>query len=153
MVIAAINDLSSLFGPIRNQGTRMTCVAFAASDTHAFYRDRWEPLSCEYAYYHAIKRWGSNNPDAGVPLFDMAEAIELDGQPLESGWPYLKTLPQDLSLWKPPPDPGDIFYRKIEIKSPSLQDIVDLIDSGDPVIVTLNISISFSCPDSDGYRR
>jgi hypothetical protein len=52
-VITAAVDLRSLFGTARNQGSRPTCLAFAASDTHAALRSGWVPLSCEYAFYQA----------------------------------------------------------------------------------------------------
>ncbi len=46
-VITASVDMRSLFGPSRNQGPRPTCMAFAASDTHAALRTGWPPLSCD----------------------------------------------------------------------------------------------------------
>jgi hypothetical protein len=55
-VITAAVDLRSLFGTARNQGSRPTCLAFAASDTHAALRSGWVPLSCEYAFYQAQRR-------------------------------------------------------------------------------------------------
>ena len=51
-------DLRSMFGPVRHQGIRPTCMAFAASDAHAAVRPDWVPLSCEFAYFHALKRDG-----------------------------------------------------------------------------------------------
>lgn len=57
-LIVAIKDLRSAFGPGRNQGARPTCLAFAASDTHAALRADWSPLSCEFAFYHAQRRAG-----------------------------------------------------------------------------------------------
>jgi hypothetical protein len=54
-------DLRSMFGPVRDQGARPTCLAFAASDAHAAVRPDWVPLSCEFAYYHALKRDGAGS--------------------------------------------------------------------------------------------
>ena len=54
--IAVECDLGSLFGDVRDQGDRPTCLAFAASDAHAALRAGWEPLSCEYAFYQAQRR-------------------------------------------------------------------------------------------------
>ena len=43
-------DLRGEFGPVRDQGSRPTCLAFAASDSHAGVRAGWRPLSCEFAF-------------------------------------------------------------------------------------------------------
>lgn len=56
--IIVLVDLRASFGPARNQGARPTCLAFAASDTHAAVREGWVPLSCEYAFYQAQRRAG-----------------------------------------------------------------------------------------------
>src|SRR5258708_38222177 len=53
--IKIAKDLRSMFGPVRDQGQRPTCLAFAASDLHAAVRGAWAPLSCEYIFYHAQK--------------------------------------------------------------------------------------------------
>jgi hypothetical protein len=44
-------DLRGRFGPARDPGARPTCLAFAASDTHAATRDPWAELCCEYLFY------------------------------------------------------------------------------------------------------
>jgi hypothetical protein len=86
MTIAIKKDLRHLFGPVRDQGQRPTCLAFAASDTHAALRGAWEPLSCEYAFFHAQQRAG-RSPHEGATLAPMLEALRHDGQPQETGWP------------------------------------------------------------------
>ena len=60
-MIKILVDLRNNLGPARDQDPRPTCMAFAASDAHAAARDGWEPLSTEWAYYHALKR------DGGLP--------------------------------------------------------------------------------------
>jgi hypothetical protein len=87
-VITPSVDLRTLFGPARNQGPRPTCLAFAASDAHAALRSGWAPLSCEYAFYHAQRR-AARVPNQGALLSSMLDALRQDGQPEESGWPYL----------------------------------------------------------------
>jgi len=88
MSVDILRDLRSEFGPARDQDQRPTCSAFAASDTHAGLRSGWDPLSAEWAYYHAVRRDGGK-PDDGATLGSMLKALELDGQPHESGWPYI----------------------------------------------------------------
>ena len=73
-------------------------MAFAASDTHAALRTGWVPLSCEYAFYQAQRRAG-RPPSTGALLSSMLDAVREDGQPEESGWPYLPTTPADVDSW------------------------------------------------------
>ncbi len=108
-MIAIKTDLRHLLGPVRDQGARPTCLAFAASDGHAALRGVWTPLSCEYAYFHAQRR-GGRAPDQGATLSTMLDALRLDGQPAESGWPYLDIVPGD--GWTPPAMTGPCFGRK-----------------------------------------
>lgn len=65
--IAIAVDLRGHFGPVRDQGDRPTCLAFAASDSHAGLRPGWAPLSCEFAFYHAQRRAG-RSPAQGAVL-------------------------------------------------------------------------------------
>ncbi len=146
-VITASVDLRSLFGPSRNQGSRPTCMAFAASDTHAALRTGWAPLSCEYAFYQAQRRAG-RPPSEGALLSSMLDALREDGQPEESGWPYLATTPADVGTWAPPAKIGALFGRNGEKSSPSLDRVIHELDQGRPVIVLLMLSRAFYAPTS-----
>src|SRR5437762_10699789 len=96
-------DLRRLFGPVRDQGQRPTCLAFAASDAHAALRGAWSPLSCEYIFFRAQQR-SNRKPTEGATLPSILEALRDDGQPHEAGWEYLVQLPADLTQWRPPAD-------------------------------------------------
>ena len=48
--ITVRKDLRGRFGPVRDQGVRPTCLAFAASDAHAATREPWAELCCEYLF-------------------------------------------------------------------------------------------------------
>jgi hypothetical protein len=109
--LSVLVDLRSMFGPARNQGPRPTCMAFAASDTHAALRHSLSPLSCEYAFYHAQRRSG-RPPSRGALLSSTLDALREDGQPEEPGWPYLATTPLDISSWVPPTEIGALFGRR-----------------------------------------
>jgi len=98
-MINSLVDLRKYFGPARDQDPRPTCLAFAASDAHAARRAGWEPLSTEWAYYHALKRDGGR-PDEGATLGGMLATIKSDGQPIEAEWPYIKAPIADLTSWK-----------------------------------------------------
>ena len=142
-------DLRPLLGPVRDQGTRPTCLAFAASDTHAGLREGWTPLSCEYAFFRAQQRSGRRH-DQGATLSAMLEALRLDGQPAESGWPYLDAVPDDPAHWTPPSDVGPCFGRKGGPAAIDLGPIVEALDSRKPVMLLSTLSQSFFAPANEG---
>lgn len=146
-VITASVDLRSLFGPARNQGPRPTCLAFAASDAHAALRSGWAPLSCEYAFYQAQRRAG-RPPSKGALLPSMLDALRQDGQPEESGWPYLPETPADATSWVPPTEVGPLFGRNGEKSAPLFDQIIHEIDQCRPVIILLMLSRAFYSPNA-----
>jgi hypothetical protein len=141
------SPLRSLFGLARNQGPRPTCMAFAASDAHAALRSGWAPLSCEYAFYQAQRRAG-RPPSKGALLSSMLDALREDGQPEESGWPYLPETPADVASWTPPPEVGPRFARSGRRSEPSLDQIIHALHQGRPVIILLTLSRGFYSPSA-----
>lgn len=92
-------DLRGRFGPARDQGGRETCLAFAMSDAHAAARGApWLPLSCEYLFYHAKQR-DKAPPHVGTTIPAIRAALEHDGQPIETAWPYLPALKENRTQW------------------------------------------------------
>jgi hypothetical protein len=147
--VAIKGDLRSLFGPVRDQGQRPTCLAFAASDLHAALRGSWSPLSCEYIFYHAQRR-AKRKPTEGVLLSSILEALSDDGQPLEAGWNYLAKLPADLTQWRPPAGIAQLFRRAGEPGKDTVDAIVDELSRGQPVVILLRLSRSFDWVKADG---
>jgi len=141
-------DLRDRFGPARDQGSRPTCLAFATSDLHAGLRDGWFPLSCEFVFYHAQRRSG-RGPSQGASLGPMLQALKLDGQPLEGGWPYLSALPAELSQWSPPASVGPCFARDGGNAVAALDAIKAAHDQGDPMMILMTLSASFFQPTAD----
>jgi hypothetical protein len=144
-VIGASVDLRPLFGPARDQGARPTCLAFAASDAHAAMRGGWAPLSVEYAFYRAQRRAG-RPPSEGTRLTSILDTLREDGQPEESGWPYLAATPAEPASWAPPAEVGRLFRRAGEQSGPSVDQLVRELEQGRPVIVLLTLSRSFYTP-------
>jgi C1A family cysteine protease len=142
MSIEVLVDLRDQFGDVRNQGERPTCMAFAVSDAHSFARGNTSPLSVEYAYFHAVRKRANTDRTTGVSFDAMSEAIANDGQPLESGWPYLTKLAAG-DAWTPPKELGVLFHRAASKLSGGIADIVASLDAGRPVVMVMNISISF----------
>ncbi|KTE19815.1 peptidase C1 [Sphingopyxis sp. H050] len=145
-MIAIKTDLRHLLGPVRDQGARPTCLAFAASDGHAALRDG-TPLSCEYAYFHAQRR-GGRAADQGATLSTMLDALRLDGQPAESGWPYLDIVPGD--EWAPPAMAGPCFGRKGGAATLDFSSILASLDANRPVLLLSTLSVSFFQPTGEG---
>lgn len=142
-------DLRYMLGPARDQGTRPTCVAFAVSDTHAAMRPDWVPLSCEYAFYHAIQQTGQK-PDRGVTLKAMLMSLRKEGQPHEDKWGYLLKLPTDILQWKPPANSEPVFRRDSDLGRVSVDEILRLLNTRIPAIVTMCLSSSFFSPGKSG---
>ena len=138
-------DLRSQFGPVRDQGARPTCLAFAASDSHAGIRAGWDPLSCEFAFFHAQRRAG-RAPTQGAVLAAMLEALKKDGQPVESSWPYLSAVSTDSTQWEPPAAIGPCFGRNGISSGSDLADVRSMIALGRPVVMLTMLSGSFFQP-------
>ncbi|MGP8267149.1 MAG: C1 family peptidase [Beijerinckiaceae bacterium] len=142
-------DLRHLFGSVRDQGQRPTCLAFAASDAHAALRGGWTPLSCEYAFFHAQRRSG-RQPTDGALLPAMLGALREDGQPAEASWPYLSALPAEPSHWKPPAGVTPLFRRAGEPGAYAIDAIIAHLDRGVPVLTLMRLSRSFYFAGPDG---
>jgi hypothetical protein len=150
MSVDVLLDLRLEFGEARDQGPRPTCMAFTASDAHAGVRAGWDPLSVEWAYYHAVRRDGAN-PDDGATLTSMLKVLEADGQPHETGWPYIARPILDPAVWKPPP-PGvsPLFRRDGNRIAATFDEVIEQLDAGVPVLMTMELSDAFYRPDEDG---
>lgn len=142
MNIGIDKDLRGLFGPARDQDPRPTCMAFAASDAHAGVRAGWDPLSVEWAYYHALKREGAQ-PHEGVSIQAMLDTLREDGQPTEPTWPYITSIVFDMADYRPPMTGNPIYRRDSVSIPPIIDEIVKLLDQGQPVLFTMSISNSF----------
>ena len=100
------------------------------------------PLSCEYAFFQAQRRAG-RMPNTGALLSSMLEAIRKDGQPEESGWPYLSAIPADAASWVPPREVGKLFGRNGATATHSIDLVIQELDQGRPVIVLTMLSRAF----------
>jgi hypothetical protein len=123
-------------------------MAFAASDAHAALRQGWVPLSCEYAFYHAQKR-ANRPPNKGALLSAMLDALRHDGQPEESGWPYLPATPTDVASWSPPSPVGPLFGRTGKKSNQDFDRIIEQLDLRRPVIILTMLSRAFFDPSAD----
>lgn len=142
-----IRDLRHLFGLARDQGSRPTCLAFAASDAHAALRAPWRELSSEFAFYHAQRRAGRAYNTGALPSFMLA-ALRADGQPVEADWPYLQALPSNDAYG--PPAGVVVFRRAGNAQAHAIDELIMGLDVGNPLLVFMMISDAFYTPDADG---
>lgn len=150
--MSAVNiktTLQNKFGPSRDQGVRPTCLIFAMSDAHSAAKVPWEDLSCEFLYFHAKRREGAP-PIEGAKTNFTRQALELDGQPVESDWKYLAATPTDLAQWVPPTKIGTIHRRQSSILAGGFDEAWAKVESGSPVLLVMTISDAFYQPDDDG---
>ncbi len=148
MAIDILCDISHRFGPARDQGSRPTCLAFAVSDAHAALREPWTELSCEFAFYHAQRRAG-RPPTDGARLPEMLATLKEEGQPFETDWPYMPSLPADLSSYLPP-EKLVVFRRNSEAWPVGVKEIIARLDSGSPTVMLMMLSDAFYMPDALG---
>jgi C1A family cysteine protease len=90
-------DLTPYMPPIRNQGGRPTCAAFALTALNEYFR-RWQgivvDLSEQHLYYE-VKRIDDDRAACGTSQAEAVRALRDSGQCHESIWPYDPTLPCD----------------------------------------------------------
>lgn len=141
-------DLRYLFGPCRDQGSRPTCLSFAVSDTHASLRQPWEALSCEYLFFHA-QMHASRSPHQGASVGAVLTVLKGVGQPVETAYPYLAQLPEDLSFYGPS-NALSVFRRNSAAGQGKLDGIVATLDAKTPVVMVLDLSDSFYTPNVEG---
>ncbi|HVB14007.1 MAG TPA: C1 family peptidase [Candidatus Dormibacteraeota bacterium] len=146
-------DLRSLMAPIRDQGRRGTCLAFAATAAHEVGRSAGaapEDLS-EEALYWGCKRI-DGNWNAGTTFGSASAALGRWGQPLEADWPYDATRADGVaySFHKRPGGSGwfQSGLRKISV---ALSAVRTHLDDGTLVLLALTVFDTFFQPDAAGH--
>jgi hypothetical protein len=120
------------------------------SDAHAAARGNpWAALCCEYLFYHAKQRDGTP-ADEGITIHTVRAALEHDGQPVESDWPYLAVLPTDLSQWVPPATVGTLYRRRSRRNGSAFDEVWDAVEADQPVVMIKSLSMPFTMPDAAG---
>jgi hypothetical protein len=99
-------------------------------------------------FYHAQRRSG-RPPTKGAFLNDMLATLASEGQPEEQGWPYLPTLLNDLSLYRPPAAVGTLYGRQAEQPKQKLDLIREALDQKRPAIILSTLTRQFFHPPHD----
>lgn len=146
------SDLRGSLGPIRDQGQRGTCLAFAVTAAHEVARTSGSPSDdlSEEALYWGCKR-SDGNWSHGTTFRSAATAIGRWGQPLEVAWPYDATR-QEGQPYAPPTGPGGSSWFRSGLRriAVNLADVRGYLDGGTPVVLGLTLFDTFFRPDHAG---
>lgn len=140
-------DLRSSLLPVRHQGRRQSCLAFASSTAHEHQMHSTEHLCVEYLFFHAVARTPSQNPLAGTTMAAAAAALADEGQPVETAWPYTS---DQLSPWTPPTFTSPLHKTVMTPGTLTFDGIVAALNAGVPVVLGLVITDAFYRPDVAG---
>ena len=147
-------DMRSILPPVRDQGTRGTCLAFAVTALHEALRARRaqgkDDLAEEALY------WGCKKIDGdwttGTSFESASAALPRWGQPIGSNWPYdprrLDSAPYD-----PPTTLGgaDWFRAGLRQVDKTSSSVRTLLAGNFPVALGITLYPSFYRPSSTGH--
>src|SRR5262249_38762517 len=134
-------DIREILPPVRDQGQRGTCVAFAVTAAHEIARAAGaagsEDLSEEALF------WGckiiDGNGRAGTSFSSASAALGATGQPLEAVWPYDPRRAAGRQ-YGPTTKPTDEWHTSnLGNASLDLAAVRAAIDSGRPVVLGLTV--------------
>ena len=146
-MIAVHADLRPGLQPVRHQGRRSSCLAFASSTAHEQKAGTAEHLSVEYLFYHAVDRTPGRHPSAGTTMEAAAGALADEGQPVETAWPYSSV---QVTPWTPPAITTTLLRRRMLPGAIAFDDITKVLDGGHPVVLGVIITDAFYRPDALG---
>jgi C1A family cysteine protease len=146
-LIAIHADLRTRLQPVRHQGRRQSCLAFATSTAHEHKAGIAEHLSVEYLFYHSVERTPGKNPADGTTMAAAAGALADEGQPVETAWPY---CPVQVTPWTPPAITATLHKRRLVPGSLGFDDLTATLDGGHLVVLGAIITDAFYRPDALG---
>lgn len=142
MIIAT--DLRSQLEPVRDQGRRPTCLAFAASTVHREAHGHSNELCPEWLYYYATRRDGLR-PDQGSTIEATSTVIPNEGQPDEVFWPY-QGADANPRPYRPPSGKPAVLRCDTGLRSGAADRWRNDLDAGLPVVIAVFISPTFYSP-------
>lgn len=146
-MIAIHADLRIHLQPVRYQGRRQSCLAFATSTAHEHERGIAEHLSVEYLFYHSVGRTPGKDPEAGTTMVAAASALADEGQPVERAWPYNS---MQITPWTPPAITTVLHKRHMTLGCLGFDDITGTLDGGHLVVLGVIITDAFYQTDALG---
>ncbi len=141
MTIAA--DLRDQLEPVRDQGRRPTCLAFATSAVHRAAHSHPYELCPEWLYYHATRRDGLR-PEQGSTIEATCEVVPSKGQPEEEFWPYRSDATP--TPYRPPSGAPKVLCCDVGRRNGEALLWRSELDAGHAVAIALFISDVFYSP-------
>ena len=135
-------DFRARFGTVRDQGTRSSCLACAATDAHSYCHALADPLSVEFLFYQAGRRMAGRDVTGGLTFDAVDDALQVEGQPLESEWPYQCVTPIP---WKPPAVTTR-WYGALDDPIAAATEIAATLRTETPVVLGLRLTGEFLAP-------
>jgi len=140
--------------PVRDQGRRGTCLAFAVTALHEALRSAGTPVAedlAEEALY-----WGCKQVDGnwtmGTSFQSASTALSRWGQPIEARWPYgLRRL--DGVPYHPPATPGgfDWFRAVLRPVTATSAGVRTVLAGNAPLALGITLYPSFYRPSDTGH--
>lgn len=143
-------DLRAELGPVRDQGDRGTCLAFAVTALHEFAgrpAEDYADLSEEGLYWGCKQQDG--NWQQGTVFESARDALDNWGQPKEEDWPYDGTR-DDSKEYDPPPGAlgsTDWFRAELGSVDQALARLKELLSQTTIVAIGLGITRDFFTTD------
>jgi hypothetical protein len=144
-------DLRDKLCDARDQRQRPTCLVFAVSGAHEASRASNEYLSPEFLFYSGVHR-SHKDPNKGLTRTAVLEALQHDGQPLESTWPYLEVTPA-IAKWQPPKLEDPTHKAVLQFAPRTLSEMRQVLRAGKPVLLILALTVAMYSPDADAIVR
>lgn len=145
MMATATIDLTGELGPVRDQGRRSTCLAFALSDLHRHKHKAEVILSPEYLYRAAASLTADWQPMRGLPVASGLAAMSSPGQPEEQHCPYQPSEPSELPPLVPPPT-YPLYTAPGSQTSVSTSKLIASLQAGKPVGLVIRLTSTFFSP-------
>lgn len=138
--------------PIRDQGQRGTCVAFAVTAGHEVSRgpdSNLDDLSEEALYWGC--KTADGNWDGGTAFTSAETAIRRWGQPLEASWAYNHGQADGVEIKLPTGSSTNDWFRSgLRRVSVAVQDLQTFLAAGTPVVLGLRVFDTLFRPGRDG---
>lgn len=138
-------DLSSALGAARDQGPRLTCLAFTVSDLNRSVSHAPDYLSPEFLYQMAASLTPGWVPGEGLYVPQALQAAHKPGQPLETDFPYLANDPSAVAAPTPPAGKAMFSSRLVNTAKPT-QAVIDALHAGKVVGLVLSLTLEFISP-------
>ena len=140
MSVTILLDLRSRLGPVRDQGPRPTCLAFAATTAHEYARASTSALSPEYLYHFASNGGSSGH---GTDFSSVSRELVDHGQPVETDCPY---LPHDPSPGWAPPSNLPLYRRQSTLPQVGADEIEASLVTGHAPVLGIATTYAFYAP-------